>query len=95
MFKIGEKVVCVNPNQRLVKGQIYEVECFENCVCGDVAINLIGVYGGNFKFSECKCGRDCSNRAHSLFRFRKLDYEFAENLLAEITEQMQRVEILN
>ena len=88
-FKIGEKVVCVNPSGNLKKGEIYEIERFETCACGDVGLNLLGVFGGSFTGSNCKCGRTCSNRAYSLFRFRKLDYAHTERICAEIIESLK------
>ena len=65
-FKIGEKVVCIDPIGGLVRNEIYTIEGFNSYDNGLILKEIKGIkYVGAFK----------------IFRFRKLDYEFAENLL--------------
>lgn len=80
-FKIGEKVVCVDPIDELLKGEIYTVEGFNS-------------YDGGLILKEVKSkvGR---KGAFKKERFRKLDYDFAENLLTEISEAMKSETIKN
>jgi hypothetical protein len=73
MFKIGEKVVCINDQsgwlsaeKKLVKGEIYEV---------------LQVMDKDIVVIPNDAGWDKS-------RFRKLDYEFAENLLEKIKQEV-------
>ena len=73
MFKIGEKVVCINDQcgwldgeKKLVKGEIYEV-------LQVMHKDIVVIYNDD--------GWDKS-------RFRKLDYEFAENLLEKIKQEV-------
>lgn len=83
MFKIGEKVVCINDNagwitgeKSLKEGNIYEVVRTNIADNGRFEIEII--YNGGF-WDES--------------RFRKLDYEFAENLLKEILESVNQKQI--
>jgi methyl coenzyme M reductase gamma subunit len=79
MFKIGEKVVCINPSSNLIKGQIYTVIYYS-------------------QFSDSILVAETQPTKNVYFwgnRFRKLDYEFADNLLAEISEAMKQESILN
>jgi len=91
MFKIREKVVCVIEDN--INCKTGAIECGPKK--GDIlTINFIG----NDVFRNVPClgfeeygDIDCWDQ----YQFRKLDYEFAENILDEITEAMQRQEILN
>jgi len=91
MFKTGEKVVCINPKYNLKKGDIYTIEKIHSCNCGIISFDLNiqkkaeGFF--NIGISLCGCGSDINSfNAFSSSRFRKLDYEFAENLLSEIAK---------
>ena len=97
-FKIGEKVVCVKPIYNLVFNQIYTIDFLKICKCGCLNFSLIEIpsvagYEGTY-CAECldSLGKEC---LWSSKRFRKLDYEFAENLLAEISEAMKSETIKN
>ena len=46
-FRLGQKVVCVNPVDDLVRGQIYTV-CFIRETHIDVAESLYREFGGSF-----------------------------------------------
>jgi len=98
MFKIGEKVVCVMPiTNYLTKGEIYTISGIYPCSCGVVLCSWGAV--GRAGVSNCHCCDKELTKRNELCalinRFRKLDYEFAENILAEISEAMKREEILN
>lgn len=78
MFKIGEKVVCINDESGWVtgvsllkKGEIYEVL---NTNIADNGRSEILI--------------NCGDLFWDASRFRKLDYEFAENVLAKIKEEV-------
>lgn len=80
-FKKGEKVVCINPIEELVKHEIYTIyEIYKGwnpngiIVDGFVLLEILSKDGDGFMSS----------------RFRKLDYEFAENLLKEISESVNQ-----
>lgn len=99
MFKIGEKVVFVDDsgifgseNERRVgvkfpiKNNIYTIREIEtlNGITGfrlEEIVNRVFGYNG---------GKDVGEKAFKAERFRKLDYDFAENLLAEITESVMQ-----
>lgn len=85
-FKIGEKVVCIDPTEGLVKNEIYTIfEVYkgwnpENIIVdGLVLYEILSKNGDGFQAS----------------RFRKLDYEFAENLLKEISESVNQKHLQN
>lgn len=99
-FKIGEKVICINPIYNLQANKIYKIFNIKICNnCGLVCFELDQpkITGKKItNYSKCNCGKDIEG--HNLFsisRFRKLDYDFAENLLAEIKEQVSKDFILN
>jgi len=80
MFKIGEKVVCVNDesgwitrSSLLKKGEIYEVL---NTNIADNGRSEILI--------------NCGDLFWDASRFRKLDYSFAENLLEKIREDVSK-----
>jgi len=94
MFAIGEKVVCISDLKRNIddiengviypiKNEIYTIrEFFEG---NGIRLNEIINPKLQYKdgFNEC---------AFYLKHFRKLDYDFAENLLSEITRQVKEEE---
>lgn len=108
MFKIGQKVVCVDNSEletRLELNKIYSVTGLLNiCSCGtcvsvdnhpdrDDNCNLIE-YGQKFL---CACGSLCTSNGLMYYRphrFRPLDETFAEDVLAMITEQIEEEELI-
>ncbi len=99
-FKIGEKVVCVIPIYNLKKDRDYIIKSIYACKCGellfDLNINKIAPNTIQVGTSRCVCGQSvASYDSFSARRFRKLDYEFADNILAEISEAMKQEAILN
>lgn len=97
-FKIGEKVVCVEPIYNLVFNQIYTISFLKTCKCGSLNFILAEIpsvdgYKGTY-CANCldSLGEECLWNSK---RFRKLDYEFAKNLLAEISEAMKSETIKN
>ena len=92
-FKVGEKVVCVDdspPKQlatkhlvlKLVLNEIYTIRNFVQTIQG-IGIHLEEIVNPIVQYREGMLEPVYDNR-----RFRKLDYAFAENLLAEIKEQV-------
>lgn len=91
-FKIGEKVVCIDDSNPFgykeeifpKKNEIYTIRCNKR------GIKLLEIINSKKRyidgFYECTFNEN---------RFRKLDYEFAENLLAEISEAMKSETIKN
>jgi hypothetical protein len=83
MFKIGEKVVCIDDSKgrytgkiTLVKGEIYTV------------IKLTNVEEGGVLLKEIEPMKNDYNSYHyySNHRFRKIDYSFSEELLEKIKQ---------
>lgn len=80
MFKIGEIVVCVNARRRwyklggLQKGEMYTVKGFNP-------------YDGGLVLEEVKSPSSGYN-AYAANRFRKVDYDFAENILSDIGREI-------
>lgn len=79
-FKIGEKVVFIH-NDNCNYKPIPEINEIVTIsyICKDGWIGLVGFYPTEYEPHH----------------FRKLDYEFAENLLAEISEAMKSETIKN
>lgn len=83
MFAIGEKVVCIdntNGAEELVKNEIYTIYFIVPDENGLIGLVL--------------CGFDPYDAYYS-YRFRKLDYSFADNLLEEITKSVQSEQLIN
>jgi len=78
-FKIGEIVVCINAKRRwyrlggLLENEMYTVEGFNP-------------YDGGLILKEAKSPRS-GYKAFAANRFRKVDYNFAENLMTELQPQ--------
>ena len=97
MFKIGEKVVCINASNPkrpdlgfdLKQNEIYTIKGFYFTT----NTNELTFHLEEIKSYYC----DIWNKeiGYGAYRFRKLDYEFADNLLAEISEAMKSETILN
>lgn len=102
MFKKGEKVVSKktfiyegneyeNGVRHPIKNEIYTIRSIEYesgyiCLRFEELVNPILGYSNGNDWGECHYVSD---------KFRKLDYEFADNLLAEISEAMKSETILN
>lgn len=80
MFQVGEKVVCVDNTGalELVRNEIYTVACY----CKDKN----SIYGVILMELNPEDGYFC-------WRFRKLDYSFAENLLKELNTEFNKEKI--
>lgn len=84
-FKIGEKVVCINDNAGWITGEksLKEGNIYEvlkTNISDNGRFEIEIIYNGGFW--------DAS-------RFIKLDYEFAENLLKEISESVNQKHLQN
>lgn len=98
MFKVGQKVVCVrtHPNNLVIEGKIYTITSIKQiCSCNSVVVNNMPS-----KFSKefssivmcADCNAICDNDGYSRFfanRFKPLDETFAEDVLANIKEQIE------
>lgn len=77
-FKPGEKIVCVDNKgaEELIEKEIYTVVLVGNCeVTGRPGVVLEELGNGDGYF---------------LWRFRKLDHQFAEDLLRNLTEEVSK-----
>ena len=86
MFKIGEKVVCIDDSEgfssglkTLIINEIYTIKSIRSCTAA-------------LAFNEINAPYDSSG-FYSANRFRKLDYSFAENVLAKIKEEFFNDEV--
>jgi len=82
-FKIGEKVVCVdnkNGAEELIEKEMYTINLIAVSDTGQIGFVLNGLH---------------QFEAYYEWRFRKLDYEFAENLLKEISESVNKKHLQN
>lgn len=79
-FKIGEKVVCVDDKKQRFGGLI---------------LNEIYEVSEIHPFKKVLKIKGIVDYYHWNYRFRKLDHDFAENLLKEIIEAMKSETILN
>ena len=103
MFKIGQKVVCVDNSgcSELILNKIYTIyeiiECMK-CHTAGLVLNI-----STYMYTEycrcCQCGnrRKTRNEKHSYNskRFRPLDYDIISNkdIIGELTEEKADVEI--
>lgn len=104
-FKIGEKVVALTSNvnssqQPRKKGEIYTVLDFIICRCGCQKIRITTIQSNKLsaELNCSKCGQELyvgKNFFTNSDLFRPLDYQFAENLLAEITDLAKQDELVN
>jgi len=80
-FKVGEKVVCVEPIDHLVKNQIYTVKSIlqKNGEVGILVEELEPIPTGILK----------GYYFYNVNRFRKLDHQFSEDVIAEIIKQVK------
>lgn len=80
-FKIGEIVVCTDAKRRWYRlGELKENELY--------TITGFNPYDGGLVLKEVKAKRS-GHHAYRADRFRKVDYCFAENVIAEIKTQKQ------
>lgn len=79
-FKLGEKVVCINPVDGLIKNEIYTIKF---------------IYKNAFNFYEHnKTTPDEGIIVYYNWRFRKLDYDFVDSV-CEMIEQDNLIIINN
>lgn len=80
-FKVGEKVVCVDAVYPLLKNEIYTIDFIDLDGNDEETLILKEVYSG-LKFSD----NEEEWYGYDPVRFRKLDYQFTENLIAELMQ---------
>lgn len=86
-FKIGEKVVCVDASIGVITREK------TLCVNEIYTIDGFNPYSGGLILKEVK--PNTTYQSYSKDRFRKLDYQFAESLLAELTQSAKSEYQLN
>lgn len=100
MFKIGQKVVCIDGYESkfgswtLKNDVIYEVKKIHICSCGSESISV----GFHARGTNCnRCMHICSEYEcyHAASRFRPLDETFAESVLEIIKEQIKEEELIS
>lgn len=92
MFKIGQKVAAVESYCELVKGEIYIVDGFNSCNCGNTSIVLKGINATPDRLGvRCSvCGKPCfGTRAFNQKRLRPLDETFTEETIAMLNEHFE------
>lgn len=82
MFKVGQKVVCVEPIDTLVMYEIYTVESI-NDFYGNIGVVLV----------EDKSIFSLTG-GYWAYRFRPLDETFATEVLEQIKEQIEQEELV-
>lgn len=93
MFKVGEKIVCIDDSEvktpqlrgRMIvplKNEIYTIRSFKSTSDG-YGITLEEIINQKVKFLD-----GISEPVYDPARFRKLDHDFAENLLNKIKEEV-------
>lgn len=73
MFKTGEKIVCINPIDGLIKDKMYTVKSIHKS-------------GEGSTFLEYTKKAVMGEMHYYFWRFRKLDYEFVKEVCAMINE---------
>lgn len=93
MFKIGDKVVCVDAKGTvgIEQDKDYIIDCVQTCKCGRINLKLRNVTVTGFRGSICI---HCNNRLkdsdlYSSHRFRKLDDTFTTETLERIKEEIE------
>ena len=74
MFKVGDKVVCIKPSISLVKNEMYTIKSIK----ADGGLKLEEVIPKTFNCDGFKPER-----------FRRVDYDFADSVLAKLTEEFE------
>lgn len=104
MFRVGQKVVCVDAGSRiigaimpsLVKGKMYTViGIYKNPCCGMISID-VGLKS-NILLQGCICGSVFNNWhrcVHNPNRFRPIDEQFGERIASEIEEEINQEELV-
>jgi hypothetical protein len=99
MFKVGQKVVCIDgyssigAGWTLMTNEIYEVKSINTCKCGSISIS-VGFYGYGTHCNDCKFEYSDYECFHRITRFRPLDETFAEEVLSNIKEQIKEEELI-
>jgi hypothetical protein len=90
-FKVGEKVVCVRGANGLKEKEIYTIEYIDNCICGNCSFSIIeDAIKNKIDGTRCGCGKISWNKSlWDSSRFRKLDHQFSEDVIAEIIKQVK------
>lgn len=96
MFKIGQKVVCVDTTKarHIKQNEIYTISDVISCGCGAVHLVL-------FEFSFFDPSQICGScktptklTSFLPYRFRPIDYTFGEKLAEEIQEEINQEQLI-
>lgn len=82
MYKINEKIVCVDPVEGLIKGEIYTVKKIHPPLFHEYGVELYEIASQHF------------TKAFKHTRFRKLDHNFSKNVLEKIIEEILEEELV-
>lgn len=86
-FKVGEKVVCVDPIKKLIKDEIYTIsEIKDKHYSGEIGILVEEIEVENNDFGGVNY--------YNIKRFRKLDHQFAEDICAELVKQVKEEQLI-
>lgn len=96
MFKVGDKVVCVDPIAGLVKDKIYTITGGFNCICGK-SYNSYGQKSMT-NIGTCTCGitltRSATEDIVYSYRFRKLDHAFGRQTAERIEQEINQEQLI-
>ena len=84
-FKVGEKVVCIETDPNTNGDGVFTFKDKDYLICG------ITSFGGLMFFGVVNFGNNWMG--HNPNRFRKLDHQFSEDVIAEIIKQVKEEEL--
>lgn len=85
MFKVGQKVVCINSNGNpmLIQNEIYTCNGYDDKFNDEIQLIELGI--------ACNGKYYCAYA----YRFRPIDYTFGEKLAEEIQEEINQEQLVN
>lgn len=84
MFKIGQKVVCVEPSPTLVKNEIYTITWVGEC-------RVTGALGVRVKEAEPRP----QFLNFNYWRFREIDVDWVDEVLEKVVESIEQTELID
>jgi hypothetical protein len=89
-FNVGDKCVAVCNHFELKKGNMYTIEAFLQCRCGNINVKLYEISPNIHTGTTCgKCGLVSDGiRLFALHRIRPLDHAFADEVEKQIKESL-------
>lgn len=91
-FKVNDKVVSLFDRRELKRGEIYTVDKVNRCDCGYAAITVKELPAGKWTGYNCRCNElnPVPGNFFGSDLFRRPDYAFADNLLAQYAADYNR-----